>query len=234
VVTTPRGSVKAPARIGDLREGTVFLPFHYGYWDEPDGVGPNGRGRAANELTHHDLGSSLKAARVQDRGLQAEPGMKLGIAISEVAAAEAELSEGLLELGERHKADHDVYQLTRQLGRWTPGHLAALEPFADRYEGEVERVDSDSGGPLTAIREKGAELVGRRPEPALLLLRDLRELHLRATRASVGWTVLGQAAQAARDPELLECVSQCHPQTLRTLRWTLTKLKEASPQALRA
>jgi anaerobic selenocysteine-containing dehydrogenase len=51
VVTTPRGSVKAPARIGDLREGTVFLPFHYGYCDEPDGVGPNGRGRAANELT---------------------------------------------------------------------------------------------------------------------------------------------------------------------------------------
>jgi anaerobic selenocysteine-containing dehydrogenase len=51
VVTTPRGSVKAPARIGDLREGTVFVPFHYGYWDEPDGVGPNGRGRAANELT---------------------------------------------------------------------------------------------------------------------------------------------------------------------------------------
>jgi anaerobic selenocysteine-containing dehydrogenase len=51
VVTTARGSVRVPARIGDLREGTVFLPFHYGYWDEPDGIGPNGRGRAANELT---------------------------------------------------------------------------------------------------------------------------------------------------------------------------------------
>ena len=50
-VETVRGTVTAPVRIGDALEGTVFLPFHYGYWDEPGGVGPNGRGRAANELT---------------------------------------------------------------------------------------------------------------------------------------------------------------------------------------
>jgi anaerobic selenocysteine-containing dehydrogenase len=50
-VATPRGSVQAPARIGDIREGTVFMPFHYGYWDTADGAGPNGRPRAANELT---------------------------------------------------------------------------------------------------------------------------------------------------------------------------------------
>jgi hypothetical protein len=45
--------MQAPARIGRTRprEGSVFVPFHYGYWDEaaagPDGAGP----RAANELT---------------------------------------------------------------------------------------------------------------------------------------------------------------------------------------
>jgi anaerobic selenocysteine-containing dehydrogenase len=51
-VTSPRGSVEAPARFHDLREGVVFIPFHYGYWDVTDGAGPNGsRPRAANELT---------------------------------------------------------------------------------------------------------------------------------------------------------------------------------------
>jgi ferredoxin-nitrate reductase len=51
-VTSPRGSVEAPARFHDLREGVVFVPFHYGYWDVTDGAGPNGtRPRAANELT---------------------------------------------------------------------------------------------------------------------------------------------------------------------------------------
>ena len=51
-VTSPRGSVEAPARLQDLREGVVFVPFHYGYWDVTDAAGPNGsRPRAANELT---------------------------------------------------------------------------------------------------------------------------------------------------------------------------------------
>ncbi|MDQ3936841.1 MAG: hypothetical protein M3340_19680, partial [Actinomycetota bacterium] len=30
-----------------LREGVVFVPFHYGYWDAPD----RDHDRAANELT---------------------------------------------------------------------------------------------------------------------------------------------------------------------------------------
>jgi ferredoxin-nitrate reductase len=50
-VESPRGSVEAPTRISGIREGAVFVPFHYGYWDEPEGHEPNERGRAANELT---------------------------------------------------------------------------------------------------------------------------------------------------------------------------------------
>jgi anaerobic selenocysteine-containing dehydrogenase len=45
-IETPRGSIRAPARLGDVREGVVFVPFHYGSWDRPDGPA-----RAANELT---------------------------------------------------------------------------------------------------------------------------------------------------------------------------------------
>jgi ferredoxin-nitrate reductase len=51
-IESPRGAVEAPARIGGVRRGVVFVPFHYGYWDTADGVGPgDGPGRAANELT---------------------------------------------------------------------------------------------------------------------------------------------------------------------------------------
>jgi ferredoxin-nitrate reductase len=50
-VESPRGAVEAHARVSGIREGVVFAPFHYGYWDEPDGSEPNGRPRAANELT---------------------------------------------------------------------------------------------------------------------------------------------------------------------------------------
>jgi anaerobic selenocysteine-containing dehydrogenase len=50
-VESARGRVEAPARVTGIREGVVFVPFHYGYWDEPEGSEPDGRPRAANELT---------------------------------------------------------------------------------------------------------------------------------------------------------------------------------------
>jgi len=50
-VESARGRIEAPARVTGIREGIVFVPFHYGYWDEPEGSEPNGRARAANELT---------------------------------------------------------------------------------------------------------------------------------------------------------------------------------------
>ncbi|MGX5654705.1 molybdopterin oxidoreductase family protein, partial [Geodermatophilus nigrescens] len=54
-VTTPRGRVRARLRISGIRDGVVFLPFHYGYWDAP-----GRRGRAANELTLTDWDAASK------------------------------------------------------------------------------------------------------------------------------------------------------------------------------
>jgi anaerobic selenocysteine-containing dehydrogenase len=67
-ITTPRGSVRARARISGIREGVVFLPFHYGYWDRgghgpdtrSDDAGSGGAGRAANELTVTDWDPASK------------------------------------------------------------------------------------------------------------------------------------------------------------------------------
>ncbi|GAA4990925.1 molybdopterin oxidoreductase family protein [Kineococcus glutinatus] len=52
-VESRRGAVLAPARVGRGRDGVVFVPFHFGYFDAPgtDGSSPGGRPRAANELT---------------------------------------------------------------------------------------------------------------------------------------------------------------------------------------
>ncbi|MFI9464679.1 molybdopterin oxidoreductase family protein [Streptomyces xiamenensis] len=59
-ITTARGSVTAAARITGIRPGVVFLPFHYGYWDTPAGDRPDGRPRAANELTLTDWDPASK------------------------------------------------------------------------------------------------------------------------------------------------------------------------------
>jgi formylmethanofuran dehydrogenase subunit D len=47
-ITSRRGSIEARATIGDIEPGHVFLPFHFGYWDNP------GRARASNELTLYE------------------------------------------------------------------------------------------------------------------------------------------------------------------------------------
>jgi anaerobic selenocysteine-containing dehydrogenase len=52
-ITSPRGSVHARVRIAAIRDGVLFLPFHYGYWDTDDPSGTDGH-RCANELTMTD------------------------------------------------------------------------------------------------------------------------------------------------------------------------------------
>jgi anaerobic selenocysteine-containing dehydrogenase len=44
-VASRRGRVREPALVGGIELGHVFIPFHYGYWDNDQ------RPRAANELT---------------------------------------------------------------------------------------------------------------------------------------------------------------------------------------
>jgi anaerobic selenocysteine-containing dehydrogenase len=46
-IRSRRGWVRAKVRFGEIVKGHLFLPFHYGYWDQPD----NDHHRAANELT---------------------------------------------------------------------------------------------------------------------------------------------------------------------------------------
>ncbi|MGO4384900.1 molybdopterin oxidoreductase family protein [Specibacter sp. RAF43] len=49
LIRSRRGRLVAPAKITEIRPGTVFAPFHYGYWDS--GGEPGGSPTAANELT---------------------------------------------------------------------------------------------------------------------------------------------------------------------------------------
>jgi hypothetical protein len=161
--------------------------------------------------------------------------MKIEIALREAHDAETELAAELARVGERHKADHDVFHLSSTLSGWCDEHLQRLASQAARFDIELDADaadDAQSDGLLSKLREKGSELAGRRPESGVLLLHDLRDLHLAAARASLAWTVLGQGAQAISDTELLEAVTTCHPETIRTMKWTVQKLKEASPQVL--
>jgi hypothetical protein len=149
--------------------------------------------------------------------------MKIGSTIEQLAASEQELADELIKVGERHAAEHDVFHLTRTLAKIERGHIGSLAPHADRYGASLDPPTEEP---------PPSKLLADRSDAALLLLHDLRELHLLAAGASLDWTVLGQAAQAATDTQLLEVVTAAHPETLRTLKWTTYRIKQAAPQAL--
>lgn len=158
--------------------------------------------------------------------------MKLGLVLRELHRSEMSLAADLLKVADRHKVDHEIYHVARDVARWSQQHVRELAEVGKRYGLTLTDDAKSDSGLLGGIREKASEVAGRRPEPGLLLLADLRHLHRVAAGASLDWELLAQGAQAAKDSELLALTRRCHPQSLRQMRWANAMLKVISPQIL--
>ncbi|KHL01431.1 hypothetical protein [Sinomonas humi] len=159
--------------------------------------------------------------------------MKIGLALEELHRSEAELAHELLKISERHKVDHEIFHLAKDLARWSQQHVRDIAEIGKDYG--QDHLDPEAGtkhGPVDAIVEKGSELIGRMSSPALLLLRDLREVYMKAAGVSVDWELLAQAAQGIKHRDLLALAQKDHPETLRQMRWANGKLKESATQIL--
>ncbi|AXB47267.1 hypothetical protein [Amycolatopsis albispora] len=152
--------------------------------------------------------------------------------LRELHRAESSLARFLYELSDRHRAEHEVHHVARDLAEWSREHVRDLAEAGNRYGLSLRAGAPASSGPLAPARRKVSELTGRRPEPGLLLLADLRRLHRRTAGVSLDWELLAQGAQAVKDRDLLELAQRDHPQTLRQLKWSNAMLKTLSPQVL--
>jgi hypothetical protein len=136
--------------------------------------------------------------------------------------AQVNLANAFRDVAQAHADEADVAQLCRKLAAECDGHATQLEPFAERY-GEDAPDEPD---------RLHSELFRGPRSGGLGLLRDLHDLYLMATECDIAWTLVGQAAQGARDQELLAVVSRCEGETTVQLKWLRTRMKEAAPQAL--
>lgn len=259
-VTSRRGTVTAKARLGDMLPGQVFLPFHYGYWDEPDSThyGPGGRSRAANELTltAWDVVSkqpSFKYAAVHlaKAGQAPITSRVVGVA-SQVMDRASELVDAFT--GGVHPAPRS--HVSDYLGFLLDAH----EEFAEACDYLGKQHDQNA-----EIRE-GAKVIGNfsrqaieqlRPfaakygersakEPRQLrkllfparrvggfgLLRDLHSLHVLCADAHVAAKVLKDTARELRDDELHELCLLLYGQNQRQQAWIDTMIKETAPNAV--
>jgi hypothetical protein len=136
--------------------------------------------------------------------------------------AELKLARAYLAVAEAHGDEPDVETLCRRFADQCTAHADSLAPFADRYgedqPEEPERLHS--------------ELFGGTRGGGLGLLRDLHDLYLMATECEVTGTLVAQAAQGARDADLLATVERAQKEAAGQLSWLRTRMKQAAPQAL--
>jgi hypothetical protein len=158
---------------------------------------------------------------------------KLPLVLRELHRSETSLARALLTAADRHRVDHEVFHVARDIAQWSRNHVREIAEAGRSFGLNLDPTAS-SGAPavLERVTQRASVLLGRRPEPGLLLLVDLRRLHRKAAGVSMDWELLAQAAQAQQERELLALAQRCHPQTLRQLRWANAQLKVVAPQVL--
>ena len=90
-------------------------------------------------------------------------------------AAENDLIVQLLRLAETHQVEHEIHHVARDLAAWSRQHVALVAARAERYELDLEHDADHRTGSALIFGRRCPTLIGRRPEPGLLLLDDLRE-----------------------------------------------------------
>ena len=159
----------------------------------------------------------------------------VGRLLERIHEAELELSDDYQAMAERHESDQDVHHLCHTFAKQCAAHAERLRPMAERYG---EHIDDEDEGPdpwgvvLDSMRHRASELIHRRPASGLVLLHDLRRLFLGAENVSILWVMAGQTAQAKRDSELLQLVTECHTETEIQVKALVTHVKVSSPQIL--
>ncbi|TFV59581.1 hypothetical protein E4P41_11585 [Geodermatophilus sp. DF01-2] len=154
------------------------------------------------------------------------------MAIEELHRSENHLVTVLMSMSDKHKADHEVFYVTRDMAKWSREHVAELARIGRDFGLDLDPEASEDPGLLAGMKQRTSDLLGRRSTPGLLLLADLRHLYREAAGTSLDWEILAQSAQGAKEQELLDVAEKCHPESLRQARWANAHLKVASPQVI--
>jgi hypothetical protein len=136
--------------------------------------------------------------------------------------SQSELAAAFRQVGHSHEDETDVQAMCEKLARQCNRHAERLRPFTDSY-------GQDSGDEPERLH---SGLFRGTRSGSLGLLRDLHDLYLMACECDIVWTLVGQAAQGARDPGLLGVVQACEGETAVQIAWLRARMKEAAPQAL--
>jgi ferredoxin-nitrate reductase len=254
-VASRRGTVRGQAKIGDIMPGNVFIPFHYGYWDENDG-----RHRAANELTISgwdpvskqpcykyaavqvrkagtllgDLGSRLRdsASKMMERAKETTDQLRSGThpsPRSHVPDALGLLTAGLGQFAQACRELKKVHLEELVLVRTWETLARWCDDLQERFVPYAEKYGEHPAKEARTLRQ--TLFPAARPGE-FGLLRDLQSLQVLASAVHGEITVLFQAAQGLRDRPLLDETLHAEEQMKRAQAWLLTQIKHRAVASL--
>jgi ferredoxin-nitrate reductase len=243
-VESRRGRAHVPVRVADIDPGHLFIPFHYGYWDDD-----SGRPRAANELTLYDwdpvskqphykyaavrlrklmreeFEAAVPGGREPDEALKPskkKPRAHVADYLGLLHGSEQAVAEALEKISEVHKAEPDIHSICKLLASYSREHVKDIKPIIDRY-GKVTESEPDR------LRKA---LFPQFRKGAIGLVRDLHDVYLLTHEAHMSQEILQQAAKALRDDELIELLMRLTQHNHRQRAWLNTRIKQSAPQSL--
>ena len=249
-VTSRRGALEAPARITDIEAGQVFVPFHYGYWDDPE------HAQAANELTLFACdpvskqpiaksaavkleratmpvpppeamvkmrqGVFAAATALAKKAATAAPRPHVGDYIGLLRANEAQLAQAFRQAASNHPELPDMGPQCALFAGWSRDAAAGLGPFVGRY-GQQQAGDPNRLG----------KLVRRRPtSTGFGQLRDLQALLVLVGESQSSLVILRQAVAALRDEGFATALADMAAKNGRQHQWLQSQILQAASQAL--
>jgi anaerobic selenocysteine-containing dehydrogenase len=252
-ITSRRGLVRAPVRVGDIEDGHVFLPFHYGNWDGD----PDDWSRAANELTLTAWDPVSKQPCYKYAAVQVRKPGRAGIlrkaadVASKAAGAVKDLAISILTESPTQRSHVSDYlgmlrHSNEELSRACLD-VASRHPDEPEIQSGLTKLAKFSDDAIASLEpharrhdEKDPEEPGKLRQtlfPTALagsfaLLRDLHELHVLASHVHTALTIVVQAARGLRDAELLSVCASLDEQSRRQQAWLLNQIKHRATHTL--
>jgi ferredoxin-nitrate reductase len=256
-VTGKRGYAEAPARLGGVPRGHLFMPFHYGYWDKTDTAGPDDHPSAANELTATAWDpiskqpkfkySAVRVDRATAKALSTRVADLTREAVDRAKDAVSNVLAGTHVVESRFHIylsllweAHEQFRLACQ--QLAKDHAENSEivhgaqlianfswDIMDRLRPFLDRYGRHQDGSATRLRET---LFSAPRHGDFGLLRELHSLYVLAAELTIASEIAVHAAQEVRDAELVSLCEFARDQSRRQEIWCLTQSQENAAQAL--
>ena len=219
VVETRRGRITLPAKVGGILRGHLFVPFHYGYWDEPD------HARAANEVTLPEWDPVSKQPYYKYAAASLQKAQSPSI-ITKVADAAESAGAQLKEVAEGAK---EIPATLKKALMSAEGRRPLSLYVGLLHQSELHLAEAFSN---VAAHHRESPLFEGPRSGGIGLLRDLHDLWLAAAEVHLCYEAVRQAGRALHDKELVALCDRLGLQTDRQLAWLRTRIDQAAPQAL--